>query len=280
GDVVVGAAVDALDFLVPGAARGQHEHRHGEPGRAPAAQHGQAVDLGQTEVEHDGVVLLGLAEKISALAVRRAVDGVPRRAQGALEFLGQAHFVFDDENFHGENDTGSNFAQKLYLTTWHRACAKLLPVSFSPQPEPWLNAVFIGGSGTVAYAGARELGPALRARRAAGPARHPPDANRRPRRDWFDWRRHRRQRHGLLMAAGLRVSAVAGREARLPHLPGRASCRSGLVPWRVLARVWGSATTAAGIAGSLCVPHGAVQPRRGGPNRTAVRTARLGQLLH
>ena len=44
GHVVVGAAVDALDLLVPAAARGQDQHRHGEPGLAPAAQQRQAVD--------------------------------------------------------------------------------------------------------------------------------------------------------------------------------------------------------------------------------------------
>ena len=37
GDVVVGAAVDALDLLVPAAARGQHQHRHAQARRRASA---------------------------------------------------------------------------------------------------------------------------------------------------------------------------------------------------------------------------------------------------
>ncbi len=42
GDVVVRAAVDALDLLVPAAARGEDQHGHREPGLAPTPQHASA----------------------------------------------------------------------------------------------------------------------------------------------------------------------------------------------------------------------------------------------
>ena len=69
GDVVVGAAVDALHLLVPAAARGQHEHRHGQCRLAPARSSVRPSTLGQAEIEHDRVVALGLPEKVGALAV-------------------------------------------------------------------------------------------------------------------------------------------------------------------------------------------------------------------
>ena len=47
---------------------------------APAAQDRQAVDLGQTEVEHDRVVAFRLAEEVGLLAVGGAIDGVARLA--------------------------------------------------------------------------------------------------------------------------------------------------------------------------------------------------------
>ena len=82
-DVVVRAAVDPLHLLVPAAARGQDHDRHGETRLAPAPQQRQPVDLRQSEVEDDGVVAFGLAEKIGAFAVRGAVHGVAGRAERA-----------------------------------------------------------------------------------------------------------------------------------------------------------------------------------------------------
>ena len=98
--VVVGAAVDALHLLVPAAARGEHEHRQPQAGVAPAAQHGQSVDVRQSQIEHDRVVLFGARQKIRLRAVRRRVDRVARLAQRADQLPGQARFIFDDEHTH------------------------------------------------------------------------------------------------------------------------------------------------------------------------------------
>ena len=100
GDVVVGAAVDALDLLVPAGARREHEHWHHQARRAPPAEQRQAVDSGQAEIEQDGVVLFGPGEEIGALAVGRDVDGVAGAGQGGAEVLRQPRLVLDDQQSH------------------------------------------------------------------------------------------------------------------------------------------------------------------------------------
>ena len=67
---------------------------------APAVEHGQPVDLGQAEIEHDRVVTLGLAEEKPFLAVGGEVDRIARAFQRVLELLAQIGFVLDDQNAH------------------------------------------------------------------------------------------------------------------------------------------------------------------------------------
>ena len=100
GDVVVRAAVDALDLLVPAAARRQHQHRHREAGVAPLPQHREAVDLRQAEVEDHRVVALGSSQELAALAVGGVIHGIARLAQRAAKLLSQLEFVFDDQDAH------------------------------------------------------------------------------------------------------------------------------------------------------------------------------------
>ena len=54
---------------MPAAARGQDNHRHGQPGLPPSSQDREAVDARQTEVENDRVILFGLTEEIGPLAI-------------------------------------------------------------------------------------------------------------------------------------------------------------------------------------------------------------------
>ena len=100
GDVVVGAAVDALHLLVPARAGRQHEHRHGDAARAPLSEQGQTIDPRQPEVEDDRIVGLGAHEKIGALAVPRSVDGVAGVGTLAGQLIGQRRLVFDDQHTH------------------------------------------------------------------------------------------------------------------------------------------------------------------------------------
>jgi hypothetical protein len=101
GDVVVGPAVDPLYLLVPAAARRQHQDGKTQPGVAPLPQQRQAVDFGEPEVEHRGVVALGMAQEVGALAVGRAVDGVSGLRQRARQLPGQPSLVFDDQYAQG-----------------------------------------------------------------------------------------------------------------------------------------------------------------------------------
>lgn len=95
-DVVVRAAVDPLDFFVPAAACGQNEHRRDDACLAPAAEQGETVYLGQTQVENHSIVLLGVSEEISLLAVGGAIDGVSALAKRIRQLAGQPWFVLND----------------------------------------------------------------------------------------------------------------------------------------------------------------------------------------
>jgi hypothetical protein len=99
-DVIVRAGVDPLHLLVPAAARRQHEHRHRQTGASPAIEQTEAVDARQAEIEHDGVVALGLREKVAALAIRRDVHGVAGFAERRCHMLSQTRLVFDDQHSH------------------------------------------------------------------------------------------------------------------------------------------------------------------------------------
>jgi len=99
-DVIVRTAVDALHLLVPASARGQHQHRDGEARVPPAPQDRQAVDLGEPEVQHDGVVPFRLAKEVGALAVGGAIHRVAGIAERARELRRQQRFIFDDQDPH------------------------------------------------------------------------------------------------------------------------------------------------------------------------------------
>ena len=97
GHVVVGAGVHAGHLVAPALARREDQHRHLALVAPPLLEHAQAVFLGETEIEYDGVVGLGIAEKMPLLAVERGVDGVARIAQRGDELPVQVGIVLDDE---------------------------------------------------------------------------------------------------------------------------------------------------------------------------------------
>ena len=100
-DVVVRTFVDSLDRLVPAAARRQHKDGDGKAGAAPAAQHRQAIDARESEIEQHRVVAFRSGKEIGTFAVGRAVDGIPGAGQRRRQLLRQRRFVFDDQNSHG-----------------------------------------------------------------------------------------------------------------------------------------------------------------------------------
>ncbi len=97
GDVIVGAGIEALHLVAPAVARREHEHRHYAPVTPPGFQHRDAIHLRQTDVEDDGVVRLAVAEEMSFLAVKRAVDDVTGVGQRGGELAIKIGVVLDDE---------------------------------------------------------------------------------------------------------------------------------------------------------------------------------------
>ena len=100
GQVIVGARIDALDPLQPGAAGGQHQDRH-DAGLLPQApHHGQAVELRQAEIEHNGIVILGRGAKPALLAVPGDVHHIAGLGQGARDIPGDGRLILDEKNPH------------------------------------------------------------------------------------------------------------------------------------------------------------------------------------
>ena len=97
GDVVVGAGVEALHLVAPAVARGEDQHRHRAAVAAPGLQHRDAVHLRQADVEHDGVIGLGVAEEVPLLAVEGAVDHIAGVGQRRRQLAVEIRIVLDDE---------------------------------------------------------------------------------------------------------------------------------------------------------------------------------------
>ena len=100
GEVVVGAEVEALDALVEGVVGGEHQHRHARAAVAQPAQHFEAAELGQPQVEDHHVVGLGRQHVVGFAPVVHAIHGVIGLAQGPGEAVGQHRVVFNDEDAH------------------------------------------------------------------------------------------------------------------------------------------------------------------------------------
>ena len=97
GHVVIGAqlqAEDPIDLAVPGS---EEQHGHAAARPDPAA-HLEAVDVGQTDVEHDHRRPLLLDEFQSAPAMVRLQDAEPGVAQVHVEQVGDVGVVLDDDD--------------------------------------------------------------------------------------------------------------------------------------------------------------------------------------
>ena len=70
--------VEGLCHVIIGAG---DQHRHDAPGAAPFLEHGDAVLFRQADVEHHGVIGLGVAEKLRLLAIIGAIDRIARLLQ-------------------------------------------------------------------------------------------------------------------------------------------------------------------------------------------------------
>ena len=101
GDIVVGADLEAADFVFLGAAGGEHEDGEAGAGLAEALADGEAVEFGQHEVENDEIQR-GIEATFGG---GQAVGGDVHLVTGAAEKVHQPgakdRFVFDNEDVHG-----------------------------------------------------------------------------------------------------------------------------------------------------------------------------------
>jgi hypothetical protein len=110
GNVVVGAAVDALNFFVPAPSRCQNQHGREDTGLPPAPQQCESVDFGQSEIEHYGIILLGVGKEVGLLSIGGAIDCITGSAQRSCQLAGQQYFVLDNQNaqLHSYSAIGMN----------------------------------------------------------------------------------------------------------------------------------------------------------------------------
>jgi len=76
GDIIVGPRIEPHHLVGPSITRRKDEHRHHPAGAPPAVEHGDAVELGQADVEDHGIIRFGIAEEVAFLAVKSAVNGI------------------------------------------------------------------------------------------------------------------------------------------------------------------------------------------------------------
>ena len=97
-DIIIGAAVNPFNLLVPAVSRRQNQNGPRESRSAPPSQKCQPIDLRQTKVKHNSIIGFRVSEEIGALAVVSAVHRVTRVAKAGREILREALFIFNDQN--------------------------------------------------------------------------------------------------------------------------------------------------------------------------------------
>ena len=99
-DVVVRAAVQALDAVLHRVARGEHEHRCPVAGGAHAAQHLQAFEARQAEVEHHRGMRIHFQREVGGDAVAHPVGREARLREPRLEAVTEERIVLDHQDAH------------------------------------------------------------------------------------------------------------------------------------------------------------------------------------
>jgi hypothetical protein len=98
--VVVGAEVEAVHAVVHLVARREQQHRHPLRAAAQPAQHLEAVDIGQPDVEDHEIEALARRRLDRQLAARHHVDRIALGTQDAGKALVQGSVVLDDQDAH------------------------------------------------------------------------------------------------------------------------------------------------------------------------------------
>ncbi|MNF86512.1 hypothetical protein D3C84_689510 [compost metagenome] len=100
GQVIVGAGLEAIDALGPGAARGEDQHRRRQAAGAPLLEHLEPRLAGQAEVENDQVV--GFAGPLvqCVTAIGQPIHGVALAAEAGGQLISQRYMVLYQQQPH------------------------------------------------------------------------------------------------------------------------------------------------------------------------------------
>ena len=98
--VIVRPQVEPPHPVVERVARGQHQHRHPVALPPQGLKHREAVDVGQSHIEHDQRIGLPRRDHQRVLAGRDMIDRMARRAQQGNDPAGQRCIILDDQNPH------------------------------------------------------------------------------------------------------------------------------------------------------------------------------------
>ena len=105
--IIVGAGVQRLDAVGYLVARRQHQHARAAAAGGQAAQHADAVQPRQHQVEHHQLVVVAAEEGAGFHPVAGRVHIEAGTLQAMLQGLAQALGVFHQQQFHGTSRIGS-----------------------------------------------------------------------------------------------------------------------------------------------------------------------------
>src|SRR5215813_6666945 len=98
--IVFGAEIEPVHAIFDRVARGENENHRRGVSRAQAAQHLEAIEIGQPDVEHDEIELFVGERSICLLAGRGASHRMPSTSQYFDEPVCEERVIFNDENTH------------------------------------------------------------------------------------------------------------------------------------------------------------------------------------
>ncbi len=93
--IIIGAAVEAGQAVGQGVAGGEYQHGRVVPLLPPAGENVHAVDVGQAEIEHHGIVRCVGKGVAAVFAVFQPIDGKAVFGEAVIEAVADVGVVFD-----------------------------------------------------------------------------------------------------------------------------------------------------------------------------------------
>jgi hypothetical protein len=95
--VVIGAAINALNFFVPAPPCCEDQHWNQNAGLPPPLQNAESIHSGKPEIENDCIIRFCLTEELRSFTIGGAIDGIARILEGGCELAAQRPFIFYDQ---------------------------------------------------------------------------------------------------------------------------------------------------------------------------------------